>query len=269
DSDFDVNANKAGVWTSWAGGYNTAMGGNVFQAGKQFPVVNKDFTSVQGDLSFMKTEATSGVNGGRYFNNAGQGRHIILKTNDTFDIRTVNAYSSTTNGISSYTGGWSNFALPNNGLIFVENNVWVEGTINTRKVTIVAANMGSGSQRDIFIGNDILYTNTNGSDILGIIGQNNVEIIRNSDTNLQIDAALLAQNGRVGRQYYSSTPPDDHKNSITVYGAIASNQRYGFAWTDGTGYTTRTLIYDNNLLYFPPPYFPTGTQYKLDLWEEL
>jgi hypothetical protein len=45
--------------------------------------------------------------------------------------------------------------------------------------------------------------------------------------------------------------------------------RYGFSWTDGTGYITRNLYYDNNLLYYPPPYFPTGTQYELDLWEEL
>ena len=37
---------------------------------------------------------------------------------------------------------------------------------------------------------------------------------------------------------------------------IATNKRYGFAFTDGTGYATRTIIYDAALLYSPPPYFP-------------
>jgi hypothetical protein len=90
----------------------------------------------------------------------------------------------------------------------------------------------------------------------------------------------LAQTGRVGREFYTggscgcgSHSCEDHKNTITVYGAIASNQRYGFAWIDGcprdTGYLNRNIYFDNNLLYYPPPYFPTGSQYLLDLWEEL
>jgi hypothetical protein len=58
-------------------------------------------------------------------------------------------------------------------------------------------------------------------------------------------------------------------NSITINGSIASKGRINFGFTDGTGYRTRTLIYDNNLLYSPPPYYPTGSQYLLDLWEEL
>jgi hypothetical protein len=29
------------------------------------------------------------------------------------------------------------------------------------------------------------------------------------------------------------------------------------------------LNFDNNLLYYPPPYFPTGTEYSIDLWDEL
>jgi hypothetical protein len=50
---------------------------------------------------------------------------------------------------------------------------------------------------------------------------------------------------------------------------MATNLRYGLAYSDGTGYTNRILIFDNNLLYWPPPYFPTGTEYSIDLWEEL
>jgi hypothetical protein len=77
----------------------------------------------------------------------------------------------------------------------------------------------------------------------------------------------MAQLGRVGRDYYSSHSYD--KDTITINGSMATNLRYGFAYTDGTGYDNRILNFDNNLLYYPPPYFPTGTEYAIDLWDEL
>jgi len=51
---------------------------------------------------------------------------------------------------------------------------------------------------------------------------------------------------------------------------LGSSQRYGFAYTDGTGYITRSLIYDANLLYGPPPSFPlTADAYTPISWDEL
>lgn len=158
----------------------------------------------------------------------------------------------------------SNYPIVDNGVIFVEDNIWLSGQISDKRISVVAADLSGGSAPSVYIGEDITYSSYDGSDIIGVIGQNDIEIIRDSDTDLRIDAALLAQQGRVGREYYDGRI----KSSITVYGAIATNQRYGFAYTDGTGYQTRDLYYDNNLLYYPPPYFPTGTQYEMDLWEE-
>ncbi len=245
---------------------------DVFEAGREFPVAPVDFNGVLGDLSLMKAEALAGTNGSRYFNNVHQGRHIILKTNDTFDIRTVQSFNATTNEINNYTGAWANYAIPDDGVIFVENNVWVEGTVNGRRVTIVAANLISASQKTMYVGKDIRYTNYDCTDMIGLIGQNDVEVYRQSNNILRLDASLLAQTGRVGRANY--TGGFAIRSTITVYGAIASNKRYGFAWADAmgnhvSGYQTRNLYYDNNLLYCPPPYFPTGSQYTLDLWEEL
>lgn len=244
----------------------------VFEAGRSFPVATADFSGVLADLNLMKTEAQTGTNGSRYFNNTKQGRHIILKANDTFDIRTVQSFNASTNEINNYSGGWSNYAIPDNGIIFVENNVWLEGTVNGRRVTVVAANLISSSQKTMYLGKDVRYTSYDCSDMIGLIGQNDVEVYRQSNDVLRIDAALIAQTGRVGRANY--TGPYAKRDTITVYGAIASNERYGFAWADAmgnhvSGYTTRNLYYDNNLLYCPPPFFPAGTQYELDLWEEL
>ncbi|PIR73890.1 MAG: hypothetical protein COU40_00110 [Candidatus Moranbacteria bacterium CG10_big_fil_rev_8_21_14_0_10_35_21] len=258
---------------------------DVFKAGRQFPLPEVSFVGVSSDLGFMKTEAKDNGNG-IYFNSAGYGRHIILKTDGTFDVCTVNSYNSTTYVIEKYrktSGGGTcsscsgqclnNYPIPDDKIIFVEDNVWVEGKIDDKKVTIAAANLEGGSPANIYIGMNnsdaekghLLYTNFNGNDIIGLVAQNNISVVYNSENILEIDAALLAQSGRVGRDYYSG----NYKNTITVNGSIATAKRYGFAYTNGTGYANRNLNFDNNLLYYPPPYFPTGTEYSIDLWDEL
>jgi len=253
---------------------------DVFMAGRQFPVPTVDFNGVVSNLGYMKTQAQSS---GKYFNNTAGGVRIILNNNGTFNACVVNQYDNNLYSISQYqyldshgnvkTCGtcsgscMQTYAIPNNGVIYVENNAWVEGVINGQKVTIVAANLIGGAAPDIYLGiNNLTYTNFNGNDIIGLIAQNNVSVVANSQNFLTIDGALLAQSGRVGRNDYPATY---NKNTITVNGSIATNIRYGFAHTDGTGYTNRILNFDNNLLYYPPPYFPTGTQYSIDLWQEM
>jgi hypothetical protein len=263
-----------------------------------------DFNGVISNLNLIKTQAQAGTVG-KYFDNSGGGRRIILKTNGTYDVCKVNTYDSDSYAITDYAGvvsgansgngaacvtascctgsacpnissnankgkcfSLNNYNIVNNGVIFVEDNIWVEGTINGKKITIVAANLtGSGSEANVYVGlNNLLYTNFDGSDIIGLIAQNNVSVVRDSLNMLTVDGALLAKDGRVGRDLYSSAY---NKSTITVNGSIATNLRYGFAYTDGTGYTNRILNFDNNLLYYPPPYFPTGTEYSIDLWDEL
>lgn len=278
DNDSDVRADKPGVWTSWANEYNVDAGSEVFLAGKSYPEPNVDFASVTADLAYIKEQARAGgvSNGcgtyGCYFDNSRQGRHIVLRANGTFDIRTVRNFSNpgvgaighSTSEITQYYGDWSNHAIPDNGVIFVENNVWLEGAVDNERLTVVSANLVSANTYNVYIQRDITYGAYDGSSVLGVISQNDIEITKNSNNVLRIDGALLAQSGRVGRENYGNT-----KSAITVYGAIATNERYGFAYTDGTGYAHRNLYYDNNLFYNPPPYFPTGTQYLIDLWEEI
>lgn len=244
---------------------------DVFEAGRSFPVAAIDFNGVLGDLAFMKSEAQTGSNGNRYFDNSGQGRHIILKTNGTFDVRTVQSFNSSTNEIINYSGGWSNYAIPSEGILYIENNVWLEGAVSGKRVTVVAANLISTAKKTMYLGKDVRYTNYDCSDMIGLIGQRDVEVYRGSNNILRLDAALIAQTGRVGRANYTGSSA--LRDTITVFGSIASNQRYGFAWADAlgnhvSGYQNRNIMYDNNLLYCPPPYFPTSTQYQMDLWEE-
>lgn len=246
---------------------------DVFMAGRQFPVPVVDFNGVIGDLSYMKSQAQAGVNGSRYFDNSQQGRHIIFNSDGTYSIRTVRSFSSGTNQIGSYQGNWSTYTIPNDGVIFVENNVWVEGTVSNKRVTVAAANLISASLKSIYLGRDIRYASYDDcSNMVGLIAQNDIEIYKASEDDLRIDASLIAQTGRVGRQNYQGGT-DVHKTLITIYGAIASNERYGFEWADNNGnhvggYYNRDIIYDRNILYCPPPFFPTGSQYEQDLWHE-
>lgn len=263
---------------------------DVFKAGREFPVPAVDFAGITNDLASIKSQA---VSNGRYFAASGyQGYQIILKSNDTFDLYRVTSLAAAPSGcadVNSETGWgtWSigaktfiaNYTIPANGLIFVEDHVWVEGQISTARVTIAAARFPDNAslRKNIIVNNDLKYSAYDGSDVIALIAQNNINVGLFSKDDLQIDGALIAQNGRIGRHYYD--PPTNgtnrcgvnvNRNSISLFGMLGSNQRYGFAYTDGSGYNTRTITYDTNLLYAPPPNFPLASdKYQIVLWEEL
>lgn len=260
---------------------------DVFEAGRQFPLPAVDFAGLTANLAQMKTDAQAN---GKYFAaSGGLGYHIVLKTNDTFDIYRVNtltaAPSNCTNVLSqSGWGTWSvatqtflaNHPFPNNGLIFTEDNTWVDGMINTARVTIAAATFpdNAATRKSITVNADLKYTNYDGSDVIALIAQNNINVGLFSSNVLRIDAALVAQNGRAGRYYYdpgtgsNRCSPNAVRSTLTLYGMIGTNQRYGFAYTDGTGYGVRDITYDGNLLYGPPPSFPLTTdQYQTISWK--
>jgi type II secretory pathway pseudopilin PulG len=263
---------------------------DVFMAGRQFPLQTFDFSGMTTDLSQMKTSAQTD---GKYFAASGaQGYHVKFKTNDTFDLYKVTAIvtpgNKCTNGLNQTNwGSWSintetfvaNYPNPNNGIIFLEDNVWVDGQINTARITLAAGKFPDNvsTRKSITINNDLLYSNYDGSDVISLIAQDNINVGLISDDTLRIDAALVAQNGRAGRYYYSNSGNNSNscqnyhvRNSITLYGMIATNLRYGFAYTDGTGYQDRNIVYDSNLLYAPPPSFPlTSNQYSVISWEEV
>jgi hypothetical protein len=288
---------------------------DVFEVGRQFPVPEVNFDGITQDLSSIRLAA---IADGRYigpsnrvrtkFNTSypwpyidlGEGGYeIILKTNGTYDLYRVLSlfwWSRPQNQwrdcrVYTQDGWWNtwsintktligNYTFPANGVIFVEDDVWVSGQINNARLTIAAGRfpVNASTYAKILIENDLLYTNYNGTDAIGLIAQGNITSGMRSEDDLRIDAALIAQNGWAGRYYYkkysSSQYPGcsiyDVRQKITLYGMIASNQRYGFAYTDGTGYADRIIIYDANLLYAPPPNFPlTGSTYETLSWDEL
>ncbi|MBX4195889.1 hypothetical protein KW796_02990 [Candidatus Parcubacteria bacterium] len=253
---------------------------DVFMAGRSFPVSTVSFGNIAADISNLKSLAQSG---GRYFADSGGGNDgykVVFKTNDTYDVYRVTSIQSLPGSCSnqSGTGSWSvgnstllgNYTNPANGVIFFEDDVWVEGQINSARITLAAGTPTSSGGKSITINNNLLYTNYDGQDSLALIAEGDVNVGLFSMDTLRIDAALMAENGRVGRHHYTgSCNSYTNRSDLTLFGMIGSSLRYGFAYVDGTGYETRNLIYDASMLYAPPPSFPLTTdKYQIVSWQE-
>lgn len=246
----------------------------------QYPRPNIDFSTMTSDLAAMKTSAQSG---GLYLpaSNA-QGYSLVFNSDNTVTARKVTSLLSNPNGTDvngvvhteflDYNGLSSivTYSLPANGIIFVEDTVWVEGTVSGR-VTVAAAKLpyNPSSAPSILIPNNILYTAKDGSVSLGLISQKDILITYRAPSTLEVDAALIAQNGSAQLFYFTGSI----KNSITIYGTVASFGIWTWSWVNGSGtivggYTNTTTTYDSNLLYGPPPNFPLSTSgYQQITWQ--
>lgn len=261
---------------------------DVFAAGRKMSQPTIDFSGFTADIGNLKTIAQTAS--GFYRAAAGSGfvgYHIVLKTNDTFDLYKINSWASIGNACDDNynTSSWSvgtqtlqgNYPFPTNGVMFLQDHIVIDGKINTARLTIVAALLpepASSQYKNIIINNDLSYTNFDGTDSIGLVAQGGVMVGLFSDDDLVIHGALMAQHNAVGRFNYvgNNSCAYDSRSTLTLYGMIASYMRYGFAYGSpaATGYTTRIINYDANMLYAPPPSFPlTSNQYQILSWQEI
>ncbi|NTV44394.1 MAG: hypothetical protein HGA67_01710 [Candidatus Yonathbacteria bacterium] len=254
----------------------------------QYPAETVDFVGLNLNLATVKTKAQNG--GGLYFperwgSSTTLGYHVIFNANETMTVYRV----SGTTSINSYTedDGWESrpeqvrtqsligtYAIPSAcGLVFFENNLWVEGTVSG-KVTVVAANtVRANVDADAYIVNNINYAHTDGSDGLTLVAENNALIPYNVPFNMDIRGVIIAQNGRFGRNHYDSGSQDT-RGTLTVNGSIVSNKRVGTKWTSGStfisGFAQRYDSYDRKLATEPPPLTPNfDDEYKFVEWREM
>jgi len=262
---------------------------DIFMTGRSFSVAPVDFAGITQDLKDMKDSAIA--DGFYQASTSYPGFEIVFNTDDTFTLYRVDTLVTAPSGCTNSQNqtGWGTWSvntrlslgthpMPANGIIFVEDDVWVRGQINSARVTVASGRFPdlASTRSSITVSADLMYSSYTGTDVIALVAQNNINIGMVSDTDLRVDAALMAQNGRVGRYYYrppgggsQRCSPYHSRSVITSFGMIASFLRYGFAYTDGTGYITRTIIYDANLLYGPPPSFPlTADFYTPIFWNE-
>ncbi len=274
---------KAGVWGD---GNNQNLW--------SYPKPQVDFDAISANFSSLKTKATTygkffATNGSATSN--GPGYHLIFNTDGTLTVKKVSAvytnldsvpvYDSSAGSESDYTrikneSLLGTYTLPSDcGLIYVEDNIWVEGTI-TKKITLVAADAAhSGVVPDVVLLDDIVYQSYDGTDGLTLIAEGNVLISPLSPFDMTLNGIFIAQTGAFGRNLYDCPGSYEPKGTLTILGTTVSNKRTGTKWVNGcgwsgdAGYQTRTDAYDRRLATDPPPFTPfTSTDYTFVDWRE-
>lgn len=208
--------------------------------------------------------------------------YLITLANNQVGVRRVTAESRAYNNASNIAKLGSltttvppsvqtTYAIPANGVIFVDSdNVWVSGTY-TARVTICASRASSSDTTygNITVNNSIICgIKTNPIVVCGIMAQNNVWLpdwysTSVMDPTLKIEAALLAQYGRIGDAYNGSTsfplPPSSPngthfpRHDLDLEGSALACTGIGFQ----TAYfINRTYGFDTRLTTNPPPYWP-------------
>jgi len=127
---------------------------------------------------------------------------VCLKASHSIGTR-VNDQASFTYQSASSLG----VAVPTNGIIYAEDDLWVDGQVDGARLTIVATQSSADPIRrpgNVYINKDLTYTHYDGTDALGLIAQKDILVGFFSKDALRIDAALIAQTGHVGRPYYGS-----------------------------------------------------------------
>jgi hypothetical protein len=181
----------------------------------------------------------------------------------------------------------STYAIPANGVIFVDSdNVWVSGTY-TARVTICASRASSSDKTygNITVNNSIRCgVKTDPVVVCGIMAQNNVWLpdwysTTVMDPTLTIEAALLAQYGAIGDAYNGSTTfplPTSNPSGGTQYPTHDLALAGSALGCTGIGFQTayfinRTYGFDSRLITNPPPYWPhTDNQWIVvsSWWED-
>jgi len=286
--DTDVNKTEWAVYTANAPADPqppTAFSARpaIFQAGRTLGVPAIDFAGITQDLASIKTTAQAT---GYYASSSGVLGYDLNLSGKNFTVYKVTKLLAPPAGCTNALNqtGWGTWStstetfyasgtIPQNGDMFFEDNLWVSGTVNGARVTIASGKFpdNASTRTSILITKSINYTNFDASDTIALIAQNNINVGLKSDDSLVIDAALIAQNGFIGRYYYPSNCGTGFERTLlTTLGIMATNKRSAFAYTPTSGFDTRQYNYDTNLLFSPPPSFPLTTdQYSLISWEEV
>ena len=107
----------------------------------------------------------------------------------------------------------------------------------------------------------------------GRTSQNDIYLARDVPEDFQINAALMAQKGRVLRHGYLDScgdSPEAVKDKLTINGALISYEKsyWNFGSEPESGFLEVEINYDTNLSSNPPPYFPDTGDYEFISWKE-
>ncbi len=257
----------------------------------KFPVPSIDFSSVTADLAVVKTKAQEG---GTYLLSSGEeGWQIVFRDTvyDLYKVNTRDCYYGDGRWRRRF-GQWywegtsycfdigsrsfvDTYPLPQNGVIFVEDNTWVEGRVDGRITIGVGTFPVPADFKEVFISSNLTFKEKTSDDAIGIIAQGDVVAPFEAPSVLEINAVILSQYGKVYTPYYNEQEYEAAlKDSLTFFGSLISYEGGGWKYVNGwgnviSGYENTNHTYDGNLKYYAPPGFPAGSTYELISWEEV
>jgi hypothetical protein len=229
-----------------------------------FPSSPINFADLTIDLVNMKDRAQN--NGGWFFGNSGggnEGYRLVFNGDGTFTLYTVE--DTVTHWGYTTAGGWqeedniidtesagTTYTIDSEcPLIYVEDRVWLEGTLD-QKVTLAVADTTSPSENpDIILEGNITYNDPDEDGLLAI-AENNVLLGVTVPDDMNVNGIYVAQDGRYGRNMYCDPAFDQYtypcwrnfgywqwvglpggyvnfatRNSLTANGTVVSNGRVG------------------------------------------
>ena len=248
----------------------------------EYPVPPKDFDSITTDLSSIRDAADAG--GLHFYSSGDEGYHMVFQADGTFRLFLVTRRRGYTDLCKVVYDGWcysgtvyydirnetelGTYTIPDNGAIFVEDDVWVEGVVNGH-VTVGAGRFPvlESTYQEIYPVGNITLNEKESDDVLGLIAQGDIVYPRNTPDDMTLEAALLSQFKEIYRPYYQNSI----KNSLTIFGSQISYAGGGVKWGNPvvSGFINTSYIYDGNLRYLVPPGFPVEPTYELISWEEI
>lgn len=277
-----------GTTDSWVKSHTKIQGGGGPKTFWKYPVPEVDFFGVTTDLDSIRKLSDVPGQGLHLTSSGVEGYHLVFNGNQfaLYKVTSRDCY----NGEGSWKHKWSgwywngstycydiktenfvqNYSIPANGAIFIEDDTWVEGTVNGRVSIGVGKFPVQAPYKKIYINNNLIYAAKASDDVIGLLCQGDIVVPYETPNVMEINAALLSQFGKNYRPYYDS----NLKDTLRIFGSQIAYEGGGWKYVNGwgnviSGYVNTDHSYDANLRYFPPPGFPVGTTYELISWEEV
>ncbi len=252
-----------------------------------------DQTRLTADLTTLKSYAQANGDYIAHSPSGDYGYQVTMNGNGTMSVTPVTGVTQVwgfsnedawkqENSVIASLGSATQYSIPANcPVVFIEDNVWLQGTVSG-KVTLAAADLvDTGVDSDLIIPGNITYAHNDYTDGLTAIGEHSVLIALNSPDVMTLQGVFVADKGHFGRNRYTTNgvhavpgaySSDITRTSIAIDGTYASPGSVTLKWTDSngafiSGYSTETDAHDGLLGENPPPFTPeTADDFRLLDW---
>lgn len=259
-------------------GYDPKFYGG-YDSGVDIPLPSNTSFSTQQATAKDDVDNNGGSN---YFENSDL--WLTLNDNGTVTYRTGSGSDSTTYD-PPVTLPLATFAP--SGLLYVEKgNIYLSGTLNG-KLTIVAGESSGIGHGNVYLADDIKYTedpmlwdagkntyvsNTDCTDMLGLIATNNVVVMDNAknvnNKDIEVHASIFCAKGGLILED-PNIPPS---GSFTLRGGLIAGKEETIAIIDNIGMIKngykRHVVFDERFYLQSPAHFPKTGNFEILSWLE-